>query len=127
MENLFLVGRVLVGSYFIMSAYNHLAHPGHLTGYAASKGVPSPKLAILASGVLILLGGLSILTGIRPALGVAAIVLFLIPVTFTMHAFWKDADPMAKMGNRINFMKNIALLGAALMFLAIPTPWPFSL
>jgi hypothetical protein len=35
-----------------------------------------------------------------------------------MHAFWKVQDPTAKMGEMVNFMKNIALLGAVLIFLA---------
>jgi hypothetical protein len=37
------------------------------------------------------------------------------------------ADPMAKMNEQINFMKNVALLGAALAMAAIPQPWPISL
>jgi putative oxidoreductase len=126
MEYLFLIGRVIFGGYFLMNAYNHLAHSGQMVGYAASRKVPSPKLAILGSGVLLLLGGLSILTGIRIGIGIAMLALFLIPVTFTMHNYWALPDPMAKMGERVNFMKNMALLGAALMMLAIPTPWPFS-
>jgi hypothetical protein len=35
-----------------------------------------------------------------------------------MHAFWKVQDPTVKMGEMVNFMKNIALLGAVLIFLA---------
>jgi uncharacterized membrane protein YphA (DoxX/SURF4 family) len=127
MENLFLIGRVIFGIYLLMNAYNHLAHSSQMAGYAASKKVPFPKAAILGSGLLLLIGGLSVLTGVQVKAGIAAIVLFLIPVTFTMHNYWMQADPMAKMGERVNFMKNMALLGAALMMLAIPTPWPFSL
>jgi hypothetical protein len=44
-----------------------------------------------------------------------------------MHNFWKDEDPQMKMADRINFMKNMALLGALLMLLAIPLPWPLRL
>ncbi|MDB5194169.1 MAG: hypothetical protein JWN50_183 [Parcubacteria group bacterium] len=126
MDYFFLIGRILFGGFFLSSAYGHLVHPGSMVGYAASKRVPSPKLAIIGSGILLLLGGLSIITGIRPALGIAAIVIFLVPVTFSMHDYWRTTDPMAKMGDRINFMKNLALLGAALMMLAIPTPWMLS-
>jgi putative oxidoreductase len=82
---------------------------------------------VVLSGVLLLMGGLSILTGILPVVGVAALVLFFLPVTFTMHAFWKVEDPMGRIGERVNFFKNLALMGCSLMFLAIPQPWPFSL
>jgi len=57
---------------------------------------------------------------------VGAIVLFLVPVTFIMHAFWADHDPMQRQSDMINFTKNIALLGSSLMFLAVPRPWPYS-
>jgi putative oxidoreductase len=82
---------------------------------------------VLAAGVLLLIGGLSILTGFLPLVGVIALVLFYVPVVFMMHAFWKVQDPMAKMGEMVNFTKDVALLGSALMFLAVPQPWPFSI
>jgi putative oxidoreductase len=76
---------------------------------------------------LLLVGGLSILLGAYPTVGVASLALFLIPTTYMMHAFWKVQDPMAKMGEKVNFTKNVALLGAALTLLAIPQPWTVSL
>ena len=78
-----------------------------------------PKLAVLFSGVLIVLGGLWILTGYLVDLGVWEIVIFLVLVSFKMHDYWNDTDPMQKMSSKTNFMKNMALLGAALMILQI--------
>ncbi len=128
MNFLFLFGRIVYGSYFVMMGLNHVGSMREgLTGYAASKGVPSPKLAVIGSGILLLVGGLSIITGFMPIVGIAALVVFLVPVSFQMHNFWKVDDPKAKMGEMTNFMKNMALLGAALTFLAIPTPWLISL
>lgn len=98
-----------------------------MAGYAASKGVPAPQAAIILTGLLLLIGGLSILTGVMPRVGVLAIALFLLPVSFTMHNFWAIADPMEKAMQTVNFTKNMALFGSALMFLAIRTPWPLSL
>jgi len=127
MQVAFLIGRLIVGVYYLSGAINHFSQLNAMSGFAQSKGVPAPKLAVLASGVLLLIGGLSILTGFQPVIGVIALVLFFLPVTFMMHPFWKVQDQMAKMGDMINFMKNMGLMGSALMFLAIPTPWPFSL
>jgi putative oxidoreductase len=89
--------------------------------------VPAPEAAVIVAHLLLLLAGFCFLTGWRPALGVAAIVVFLIPVTFTMHAFWAEKTPQMKQMQMINFMKNMGLLGSALMFLGIPRPWPWSL
>lgn len=126
MEIAFLIGRIIVGVYFLFNAFNHFSQIKMMSGYAASKGVPAPQLAVIVTGLLLLVGGLSILTGYQPLVGVICLVIFFLGVTFMMHAFWKVEDPMARVGEMVNFMKNLALMGSALMFLAIPQPWPFS-
>ena len=126
MESIFFIGRILLGGYFLFNAYNHLLKSNDLVGYAESKGVMSAKLAVIGSGLLLLFGGYTILSGVRVTAGIAALVLFLIPVTFTMHAFWKE-EGQARMMDKVQFMKNLAILGAVLMLLAIPVPWPMSL
>jgi putative oxidoreductase len=123
---LFLVGRLLLGGFFLYSGYNHFKGLAMMTGYVQSKGIPVPKAAVAVTGLLLLIGGLSILLGLYPTLGSISLVLFLVPTTFLMHAFWKVQDPMARMGERVNFMKNLALLGAALLLLSIPEPWSTS-
>lgn len=127
MEIVFLVGRIILGVYFLFNASNHFMRLEMMSGYAASKGVPASKALVVGSGVLLLIGGLCILTGFQPTIGVVALVLFLVPVTFKMHDFWAEKDPMAKMTQMVNFTKNMALLGSTLMFLAIPQPWPWSI
>ena len=123
----FLIGRIIFGLLFLMFATNHFMQLENMTGYAASKGVPSPKLAVIVGGVLLLIGGLTILTGFQPLIGVIALVVFLIPVSFKMHDFWTVADEQMKVVEMTQFMKNMALLGAALIFLGVPQPWPLGL
>jgi putative oxidoreductase len=115
---LLYLGRILFGGYFVYNGFNHFKMLDMMSGYAKSKGAPMPKLSVAFSGLLLIVGGLSVLFDILPGFGLAALVLFLVPVTFIMHAFWKIQDPMAKMGEMINFTKNIALLGAVLILLA---------
>lgn len=112
------LGRILFGGFFIMNGYNHLANLQMMAGYTQSKNVPAAKAAVAFTGILLLIGGLSTLFNFYPVVGLSALVLFFVPVTFLMHAFWKVQDPMAKMGERVNFTKNIALLGATLILLA---------
>jgi putative oxidoreductase len=83
-----------------------------MAGYAQSKGVPSAKAAVSGSGMLLGIGGLSILFNVYLTIGLIAPVLFLIPVTLMMHAFWKNQDPGARTGETVNFAKEIVLLGA---------------
>ena len=131
MENLFqyvfLLGRIIYGVYFVKAGINHFRSLAMLSGYAGMKGVPMPKVAVMLSGLLIIVGGLSVLTGFHPRYGLAAIILFLVPVSVMMHTFWSDTDPMMKMNNQINFEKNFAMAGAAMMMMLIQQPWPMIL
>jgi putative oxidoreductase len=127
MDYLFVLGRILFGGFFLVNAYRHFTRVSAMAPYTASKKVPAPQLAVLGSGVLLALGGLSVLLGVRPDWGVFCLALFLIPVSFTMHNYWNDKDPQMRQNNEIQFHKNLALLGAALMLLAIPEPWALSL
>jgi putative oxidoreductase len=109
-----LVGRILFSLLFIMSA------PGNFksdtVAYAASAGVPFANLAVPASGILALVGALSILLGYKARWGGIALIAFLVPVTVLLHDFWSVTDPMMHQLQLVNFMKNLALIGGALMF-----------
>ena len=122
-EIAFLVGRILFGGYFFMNGMNHFLKRGPMTGYAISKGVPLPGYLVPFSGVLIILGGLGVVLGIQVPAALALIILFLVPVTLKMHAFWAISDPQAKMGEMVNFMKNTALIGATLMMYSLCAAW----
>lgn len=115
---LWYLGRLLFGGYFIYNGINHLTHLGMMTGYAKSKGVPSATAAVAFTGLLLIISGASVLLDFYTTIGLIALVLFLLPVTFKMHQFWTIQDPMAKMGETVNFTKNLALLGAVLILLS---------
>ena len=130
MDIIFLIGRILVGGYYLYNAANHFNAFGAnaaLTAWTASKGVPMSRELVLVAGALLTIGGLTILTGFQPTIGVIALALFFIPVTLRMHDFWVETDANARSNQMVNFTKNIALLGSALMFLMIPQPWPLSI
>jgi putative oxidoreductase len=120
------LGRALFGGYFLYNAINHFMNRGMMTEYARSKGVRSPDVAVLGSGAMIGLGGLSLLTGLYPKAGASLIVAFLLGVTPQMHAFWDVEDEQQRTTELVNFMKNIALIGGASLAAAIPEPWPGS-
>lgn len=118
METVILyLGRILFGGFFIMGGINHFRHMEMMSGYAQSKGAPMPKLSVGVSGLLLLIGGVSTLFHVYPTVGLIALAVFLVPVTLIMHAFWKAGDAQTKMGEQVNFTKNLALLGAVLILL----------
>jgi putative oxidoreductase len=123
----FLLGRILIGAFFLMAGVNHFARLNMMAGYAKMKGVPAAPVAVGVSGALLLFGGASMLLGFHPTIGVLVLLVFLVPTCFMMHNFWALQDPQARMSEMIQFQKNIAILGLLLMTLMIPRPWPWSL
>lgn len=126
MEYIFLIGRILFGGFFIISGINHFRNSVGLIQYAKSKGLPSPKFAVIFGGIVLIVGGAGVALGIYTMISAILIGLFLLATSFKMHAFWNVSDPQAKSGEKTSFMKNIALLGAALILITIPAPWDLS-
>lgn len=121
-----LIGRAIFGGFFLYNGINHFLKREMLTGYARTKQVPAAEVAVPGSGLLMIAGGLSLLTGWRPKLGAAMITTFLAGVSPSMHAFWSESDPQKRQAEMVNFLKNVALLGGALLAAAEPEPWPYS-
>ncbi len=115
------LGRLLFTLIFIMSGFTHFA--SQTIAFAASQGVPLASVLVPLSGVIALVGGLSILTGYRANLGAWVLVLFLIGVT-PMHKFWGIPDPMMQQMQMVMFMKNLTMLGGALLITQFGSgPW----
>ena len=123
-----LVGRVLFAVLFIGNGLNHLLKVNEVAAYAQIKGLPAPKAATIVSGLMILVGGVLVLLGWHRFIGAGLIVIFLLPTAFVVHAFWKETDPAMMQVEMAHFLKDLALLGAAL-FIAFYSgmSWPMSL
>ena len=118
-----LLGRILFSSLFILASFGHFTQD--TIDYAALRGVPMPEILVPLSGILALLGGLSVLFGYKARWGAWLLVIFLLPVTLMMHNFWDMPEPAADL-EKIMFMKNMAVLGGALL-IAYFGSGPFSL
>jgi uncharacterized membrane protein YphA (DoxX/SURF4 family) len=124
---LFLLGRLLFGGVFAYNGLNHFLDAESMVGYAGAKGVPAPGLMIPISGGVLLFGGLGIAAGVLPTLAAGALIGFLLVTTPVMHDFWAVPEEQQQ-GELINFLKNVAMTGAALALLAISTTaWPYAL
>jgi uncharacterized membrane protein YphA (DoxX/SURF4 family) len=108
-----IAGRVIFGGYFVYNGINHFVNREMLTGYAQAKGVAWPDAAVLGSGALMLVGGLSLLTGVKPKVGASLVTAFLAGVTPQMHDYWNVTDESRRMNEIVNFTKNVALVGGA--------------
>lgn len=119
MEIFFLIGRVLVGAYFISHGYAHIKHKMGVVGYAQARGM-NPKIAgplVLISGVGIILAGIGLILGILTNIALIGMIAFLVAVSVMTHNFWKDTDPTKRAQERLSFEGNLALAAALLMVL----------
>ncbi|HEX4450176.1 MAG TPA: DoxX family protein [Kofleriaceae bacterium] len=108
-----LVARIFLSTIFIAAAPRHFTAAA--IAHAAELGVPLARIAVPLSGALAIVGGASVLVGFHARWGALALVAFLVPVTFGMHAFWRLSDPVAVHVQQAMFVKNVAILGGVLL------------
>ena len=107
-----LVGRLLVATIFLISAFGKLAAPSGTIGYIASVGLPAPSLAYAAALVTELGGGLLLVLGYRTRLVAAGLAVFSVVSALFFHSALGDQNQM------FHFLKNLAMAGGLLQFVA---------
>ena len=117
MSRLSTLGRVLFGGVLAFTAIDNLRDIAGMVGYAESKDVPEADKLVPFSSAMLLVGSICVVLGRFPRLAGGAIAAFLVGVTPTMHDFWNLEDEQREQ-QVIHFLKNTALLGGALFFLA---------
>lgn len=105
------VARALLAAPFVVLGYEAAADPGGRVDLAAAFGVPSPETAVRVNGAAMAAGGVALGLGVLPRTAAAGLAGSLIPTTLAGHAFWQHEDAAARKANRIQFLKNLGLLG----------------
>ena len=125
---LFVGGRLLLGGVLAYLGISNMVDVEAKIAYARSTGVPLAGIAVPVSFVMLTLGGAGIVVGLYPVLASGAVITFFAGVTPAMHAFWRIEDPEERGQERTQFLLNVALLGSALIVLAVGgSSWPYSL
>jgi len=133
MDVIVLIGRILFSALAVGSALGgHFGATDATAGYAQARGVKTgTRPLVLLTGVQLLLAAVFITFGIWPDLGALLYFLFTFPVAFIIHHFWTDEDPMARQIEMTQFMKDLALSGAALIafvyFVTVGDDGPFQI
>lgn len=120
-ESVLLVGaRLLFGGVIAFMGLNHFLQLDQLAGYAEFNDVPAPKLSVVASGAVLVLGGLGIIVGAFPIVSALAVAAFLVVSALTMHNFWA-VDEEEQQNELTQFLKNVVMAGGALAIAALAT------
>lgn len=120
MNVLSLLTRIAIGVPFVWLGYDAVKEPGMRVSMASAFGIPEEwaEHAVRANGATMVLGGVSVITGVLPTIGAAAVVGSMIPTTLAGHAFWNDTDPKQRKANLIQFLKNVGMVGGLLSVVA---------
>ena len=112
-----LVGRILLASIFITSGFGKITGFEGTVGYIASKGLPLPQVGAIIAILVELGGGLMLAIGFKARWAALAIAIFTLAAGILFHNYWA-VEAAQKMGQEINFWKNVAITGGALAFFA---------
>jgi putative oxidoreductase len=124
MDIVILIGRILFCFIFLGGAAGHLTQTATMAEIAAQKKVPAPRLVVLATGVLLVVAALMIIVGVWADVAALGLFLFLVPTAIVMHNFWAESDPQAAMLEQLQFLKDMSLAGACLVFFGLLNSGP---
>lgn len=124
--------RVLTGSTYVLLGFDALREPGGRVDQAAPvlatirKVAPLPEddeLVVRGNAAVMVAAGTLLALGIAPRLSALALACSLIPTTLAGHSYWAVEDPAVRKQQRIQFHKNLAMIGG-LLFAVLDEPSP---
>jgi putative oxidoreductase len=117
-EVLFLIGRVLLGWYFLIDGLGKFPNIAPFVGYVTSLGVPSPYIMAWVGAIVEFLLGFTLFFGVATRYGALLGILFVLVATALAHRYWEYPTP-AQLGQYVNLMKNSVILGGLVLIFVI--------
>jgi putative oxidoreductase len=108
------IGRALLATIFVISGYNKLMGFTETAATIAAKGLPVAPVFTFLTIAIELGGGVLLLVGWKARWTALAMALFLVPATLLFHRYW-SFEGSARATQKINFLKNLAIMGGLLM------------
>ena len=110
---------ILLGLFFILNGINHLFNRQIIEEYAEKRSLLAPRLLVFLSGLLLIFGGLSLMTGYLRLYGIIGLSVFLVIAAFSIHKFWQEKDRNMQMLEAMHFAKNMAILTELIYIAAV--------
>jgi putative oxidoreductase len=112
------IGRIIISSIFIFSAKGILTNFSGTVTFTKAAGITIGTEFLVAAAVIMeIIGILSLITGYKVEIGSLALLIFIIPVTFIFHQFWKlsGQEAMTQLGY---FFSDLGLTAGILILLS---------
>lgn len=111
-----LFGRLCLAALFLQSGIDKVLHYDKTLKLMAVKNMPFAEWLLPLAILILLAGGLMLLSGWKARWAALALIVFMIPATLVFHGFW--AYPEAQYVNQLHhFYKNLAIIGALFLVL----------
>jgi putative oxidoreductase len=110
-----VAARWLLAPIFVISGSEVFAEPSARAAKADALGIPNPELATRANAAFMAVAGVALGLGIAPRLVATGLIVSLIPTTVAGHAFWEEQNPKTAAAQRVQFLKNLGLMGGLLL------------
>ena len=119
-----LLARALTGSTYALLGSDAYRSPGGRVDTAGPllesirEVVPLPEddeLLVKVNGAVQVVAGTALALGRLPRLSSAVLVGSLVPTTLAVHPSWQFDDPSARATQRVQFHKNLAMIGGLLL------------
>jgi putative oxidoreductase len=104
-----LIARPMLASMFVMGGIDALTHASPKVAKAEKVTEKVPTL------VERLAPGLPVPTERAPRTSSLVLAASLAPTTYAGHSFWEEKDKAARAGQRIQFFKNVSMMGGLLL------------
>lgn len=119
------VARPLLAAQFITGGLDSVRNPktkvpsAEKVGPSIAQKIPylpeDPETLVRLNGAVMLGAGTMLALGRLPRLSALALAVSLVPTTLAGHRYWEEQDPQAKTLQKIQFTKNVGLLGGLLL------------
>ncbi len=109
----FKIFRIMLSLIFLVAGFGHLFSPAKLVyrleespGWPLLQSFFDPTFLIVATGIVLMTGGIGLLLNIKPQLSSLALMGVLIPITLTAQTSLESIGPL---------FKNVAIMGGLIL------------
>ena len=109
-----VLGRFVLGAFFAYGGFTHFLALDPITQAMAERGVPQPRLVLIAGSLFQIVFGLLLAFGIAVPAAAIALIAFTVVASMMLVDFWNRQGP-ERMALRNVFLSNLAIIGGLLI------------
>ncbi len=118
---LFLLGRGLLGLYFVLPGITKILGWDDMVAYMAAHDVPMISVLLPLTIVIQIGGGLALMAGFRAAAVAFVLAGLTLVINFYMHNFWDMTEGLARDHETQNFVKNLGIVAGLFVVAGLPS------